>query len=76
MKEVLDVIYENVPDVQIKSQFNGQYVKLHIQAAMFDSMKLIDSHRFIKSLLAPWLNNGTIHALELEVCGIGGFNGS
>ena len=71
MKEVIDAIHEVIPHAVIQSQFNGAYVKLQIKDAVFNQMKMLQRHRFIKDILAPWINDGTIHALELVIEGTG-----
>ena len=71
MKEVIAAIHEVMPHAVIESQFNGAYVKLQIKDVMFNGMKMLEKHRFVKSILAPWIDDGTIHALELVIEGIG-----
>ena len=70
MNDVISALLEAIPGAKIDPHFNGAYVKLKISAPIFNSMKMVEQHRFVKSILAPWVNDGTIHALELEIKGL------
>lgn len=67
MIAVIEALEEKIPDVVVESQVSGSHLKLKIVAPMFATYSRIERQRFVKQILAPFIESGELHAVSLEV---------
>ena len=67
MNEIITLLREKILDADIDYQASGSRLVLNIKAAMFKDMNRIQRQRYVKQILAPFIESGQLHAVSLKV---------
>lgn len=67
MIQVIEALEKNIPDVAVDYQLQGSKLQLKVVAPMFAGLSRLDRQRFVKKILAPYIDSGQLHAVSLVV---------
>ena len=67
MKEIVEKIEDNIPGVEVSAEMKGAHLSLKVTSDFFRGQSRLQRQRFVKGLLAPWIESGQVHALCLKV---------
>lgn len=67
MNEIITLLREKILDADIDYEASGSHLVLNIKASIFKDMNRIQRQRYVKQILAPFIESGQLHAVSLQV---------
>lgn len=69
MHEIINFLKQKIPNSDISYLAEGAKMQLKISSEMFITMTRLERQRYVKKLLAPWIESGELHAVTLQITG-------
>lgn len=67
MNEIVRLLKEKIEDAEVDYQASGSHLMLSVQSKIFEGMSRVQRQRYVKQILAPFIESGELHAVNLKV---------
>ncbi|MCP8352082.1 BolA/IbaG family iron-sulfur metabolism protein [Candidatus Synchoanobacter obligatus] len=67
MNEIIELLKREIPDSEILFDGGGSRVSIAVTSPFFSGMSRLQRQRYVKKLLEPWIDSGSLHAVTLKV---------